>query len=173
MPSSHCSDTISLIGMPGAGKSTVGVLLAKLSGLRFVDTDLDIQVHAGATLQQIIDRSGHLHLREVEEQVLLQVPLSGAIISTGGSVVYSERIMQRLAEAGPVLYLRARLDTLERRIAAQPLRGIACEAGQGFAEVYAERTPLYQRYADAAVDVDAAPPEAIARDLLAAARSPR
>ena len=79
--------TISLTGMPGAGKSTVGVILAKLTGLRFVDTDLDIQVQEGLTLQQILDRRGHLYLRAVEEEVLLSIDLGGAIISTGGSVV--------------------------------------------------------------------------------------
>ena len=101
MASGPIPDTISLIGMPGAGKSTVGVILAKLAGLRFADTDLEIQLRAGATLQEILERDGHLHLRALEEQVLLALPLDGAIISTGGSVVYSEAIMRRLREAGP------------------------------------------------------------------------
>ncbi len=92
--------TISLIGMPGAGKSTVGVVLAKLCGLAFVDTDLAIQSHAGATLQDILEREGYLHLREIEEGILLGVALENAVIATGGSVVYSEVAMRRLRSAG-------------------------------------------------------------------------
>ena len=86
--------TISLIGMPGAGKSTVGVLLAKLAGLDFNDTDLAIQRHANATLQEIVDAQGYLALRAMEEDVLLTVPLAHSVIATGGSVAYSPTIMQ-------------------------------------------------------------------------------
>ncbi len=160
--------TISLIGMPGAGKSTVGVLLAKLSGLRFVDTDLDIQVRAGATLQEILDQHGYRHLRQLEEQVLLDVSLDHALISTGGSVVYSASTMRRLQAAGPVVYLQADLATLEQRIAGAPPRGIASDNAQGFAEVYAERTPLYEQYADFSVPVDKDNAETIATGILAA-----
>lgn len=158
--------TISLIGMPGAGKSTVGVILAKLTGLRFVDTDLDIQVREHATLQEIIEQHGYLHLRAVEEEVLLSIDLDQAIISTGGSVVYSEACMRRLQEAGPVVYLSADLATLERRVAVAPLRGIASDTGQSFAEVYAERTPLYRRYAGITVDATAGCAEVVAGDIL-------
>lgn len=152
MPESDLPGTISLIGMPGVGKSTVGVILAKLTGLRFADTDLDIQVREHATLQQILERHGFRHLRKVEEAVLLSIELEHAIISTGGSVVYSGDAMQRLRDAGPVVYLAADLATLEGRVAAAPLRGIASSAAQSYAQVYAERTPLYQRYADISVD---------------------
>ena len=158
--------TISLIGMPAAGKSTVGVLLAKLTGLRFTDTDLDIQVREGATLQEILERKGYLYLRQVEQQVLLDVSLTRAIISTGGSVVYSEPAMHRLQQAGPVVYLEADLATLEQRVAANPLRGIASDAKQGFAEVYAERTPLYRRYANFTVDATAGGAERVAGHIL-------
>lgn len=147
------ANTISLIGMPGAGKSTVGVLLAKLSGLRFVDTDLDIQVRAQATLQQILEREGYLHLRALEQEVLLTTDTDGAVIATGGSVVYSAAAMHRLQTAGPVVYLEADLATLRQRVAEAPLRGIASAAGQDFADVFAERTPLYRGYADLTVDV--------------------
>lgn len=158
--------TISLIGMPGAGKSTVGVILAKLTGLRFVDTDLDIQVREHATLQEIIEQHGYLHLRKVEEEVLLSIDLDQAIISTGGSVVYSEACMRRLQEAGPVVYLAADLATLEQRVAVAPLRGIASDTSQSFAEVYAERTPLYRRYACITVDATAGCAEVVANDIL-------
>lgn len=160
-------DTLSLIGMPGAGKSTVGVVLAKLTGLRFVDTDLDIQVREQATLQEILEQNGYHYLRQVEQDVLLAIPLEQAIISTGGSVVYSEPAMDRLAAAGPLVYLRTDLATLEQRVAAAPLRGIACAVDQSFAEVFAERTPLYQRHADITVDAGAGCADEVAAAILA------
>jgi shikimate kinase len=161
-------NTISLIGMPGAGKSTVGVLLAKLTGLRFVDTDLDIQVREGATLQEILERSGYQHLRRVEAEVLLDIALDQALISTGGSVVYSRQSMQRLQAAGPIVYLQAPLSLLQQRIARAPLRGIASDNQQSFAEVYAERTPLYEQYADCTVDAGGGCAEEVAAAALAA-----
>jgi shikimate kinase len=141
-------NTISLVGMPGAGKSTVGILLAKLTGLRFVDTDLDIQVREEATLQEILEQHDYRYLRQVEEDVLLNLRLDHALVSTGGSVVYSAPSMARLKSLGPVIYLKTELATLEERVAAAPLRGIASDGEQSFAQVYAERTPLYERYAD-------------------------
>ena len=159
---SKLPSSISLIGMPGAGKSTVGVILAKLTGLAFVDTDLAIQLHAGDTLQDILEREGYLHLRELEQSILLSLDLSHSVISTGGSVVYSPVVMQRLRAAGPVIYLRADLDTLERRVAAAPLRGIASSSAQSYADVYAERTPLYEQYADITVDATAGSADTVA-----------
>ena len=164
--STSLPDTISLIGMPGAGKSTVGVILAKLTGMRFVDTDLDIQVREDATLQQILERHGYQYLRNVEQQVLLETPLAHAIISTGGSVVYSETAMQRLGEAGPVVYLAADLASLERRLSAAPLLGIACDPAQGYPGVFAERTPLYRRHADITVDATAGTADEAAAAIL-------
>ena len=164
--------TISLIGMPAAGKSTIGVVLAKLSGLRFVDTDLNIQVEAGATLQQILDSKGYRYLRSFEEEVLLGIELEGAIIATGGSVVYSEAVMQKLTTAGPVVYLEADMATLQHRVAAAPMRGIACAVGQDFVDIFAERTPLYKRYADISVDATVGTPETVAMAILAALALP-
>ena len=158
--------TISLIGMPGAGKSTVGVILAKLTGLRFCDTDLDIQVREHATLQDILEQQGWQRLRAIEEQVLLAIDLERAIISTGGSVVYSSAAMARLRKAGPLVYLAADLQTLEQRVAKAPLRGIASSSAQSFAELYAERTPLYQRHADITVDATAGCAEEVATNIL-------
>ena len=144
--------TISLIGMPGAGKSTVGVILAKLLGRQFRDTDLEIQRRERATLHEILDRRGYQALRKIEEEVLLKIALEDAIISTGGSAVYSEASMQRLQEAGPVVYLKADLQTLAPRVAATPNRGIASSKERSFAEVYGERTPLYSQHATLTVD---------------------
>lgn len=159
-------DTISLIGMPGAGKSTVGVILAKLTGLRFADTDLDIQVREKATLQDILEQRGYRYLRSVEQEVLLDIPLGRTIISTGGSVVYSEPAMDRLRAAGPVVYLEVGLATLEQRVAAAPLRGIACDTRQSYGDVFAERTPLYRRYADLTVAADAGNADEVAAQIL-------
>lgn len=159
-------DSVILVGMPGAGKSTVGVLLAKILGLGFVDTDLDIQRRAGATLQEIVDAEGYLSLRAREEVVLLDAGLDSRVVATGGSVVYSEPGMARLCAAGTVVYLRAGIDTLARRIAANPLRGIASAPGDRFEDIFAERTPLYERVADCIVDVDQALPETIALDIV-------
>jgi len=158
--------TVSLIGMPGAGKSTVGVLLAKIMGLGFRDTDLDIQLHAGATLEAILDVQGYLGLRALEEQILLDIPLERSVISTGGSVVYSDAVMQRLASAGPVIYLQTDFETLAKRVAATPHRGIASSAGHSFADIHAERCPLYQRYADITIDTANAAAEDVARAVL-------
>jgi len=160
MTSRH--QTISLIGMPGAGKSTVGVILAKRTGLAFTDTDLAIQVREGEILQDIVDRVGNPRFREIEEEVLLEVPLDDAVVSTGGSVIYSDAVMQRLRAAGPVVYLAADLATLEARVAANPLRGIARGAGQSYADVYAERCPLYEQYASIIVDATAGNADAVA-----------
>jgi shikimate kinase len=163
--------TISLIGMPGAGKSTVGVILAKLTGLRFTDTDLDIQVRESATLQEILQRQDYRYLREVEQEVVLATALDRAIISTGGSVVYSESAMQRLKNAGAVVYLAAELAVLEQRVAAAPLRGIASEAQQSYADVFAERTPLYEHYADITVDAASGCADEVAAAILAQLRA--
>ncbi len=156
-------NTVSLIGMPGAGKSTIGILLAKLCGLRFTDSDLDIQLREGATLQEILEARGHKHLRSIEEEVLLTLPLSDAVVATGGSVVYSTAAMSRLQGAGPVVHLDVDLGTLERRVATAPERGIASDPGQSFADIYRERTPLYQQYADYTVSAAANNADTVAR----------
>jgi len=156
---------ISLIGMPGAGKSTVGVILAKLCGLGFCDTDIAIQQREGASLQEILEEHGNQGFRRIEQAVLLDVPLADAVVSTGGSVIFSEAVMDRLKAAGPVVYLRADLATLEQRILANPLRGIAREGTQTYADVYAERSPLYERYADVIVDAGAGSADEVAATI--------
>lgn len=139
---------IVLIGMPGSGKSTVGVILAKLTGRGFLDTDLLIQTAGGKTLQEIVDDSGYLELRRIEEEVLLGISCRSHVIATGGSAVYSARAMAHLAKEGVVVYLDADIATLEARVRDFGLRGLAKRAGQTFAELFAERTPLYRACAD-------------------------
>ncbi len=138
--------------MPGAGKSTVGVLLAKELGLDFVDSDLTIQVRSGATLQEILDQQGYQVLRQLEEDALLDLPLEQRLIATGGSAVYSEASMTRLSQAGPVVFIDVPLEVLMLRVDNEDQRGIARSPGQDFADVFDERMPLYRRYADLIIE---------------------
>lgn len=143
-----------LIGMPGAGKSTLGLLLAKNLAKDFVDTDLLIQLEQRKTLQDILHEQGYLSLREHEEKVLLNAHYPNHVIATGGSAVYSEAAMHHLKQFGPIVFLDVTIEALEQRIHNMNNRGIARPANQSFAEVYAERRPLYLRYADIVIDCD-------------------
>jgi shikimate kinase len=142
---------IILIGMPGAGKSTVGVVLAKTLGKKFIDTDLLIQQTEHRLLQQIIQADGIASFLAVEEQVVLRLTAANAVIATGGSVVYSPVAMARLKRSGTVVYLQLRLDELETRITNMSSRGIAIGPGQQLSDLYRERMPLYESYADLTV----------------------
>ncbi|MBT5388032.1 MAG: shikimate kinase [Porticoccaceae bacterium] len=144
--------SIVLIGMPGAGKSTLGILLAKTLGLAFGDTDLSIQVQQSKTLQQISDDEGYLALRHYEEQVLLSETLTDRVIATGGSAVYSEPGMLRLKEQALVVFLDVCLEELEKRVNDFATRGIARRPDQSFAELFTERRALYNRYADIVIE---------------------
>lgn len=143
---------IVLIGMPGSGKSTVGVLLAKRLGLGFVDTDLLIQEQAGRTLQDIVDNDGYQALRRIEEQVLLGMAVHGKVISTGGSAVYSDRAMAHLKTGGVAVFLDIPLDLVIERIGDHSARGISRRPDQGLEELFEERLALYQRHADVVID---------------------
>lgn len=134
--------------MPGAGKSTIGVQLAKALGLDFVDTDLLIQTQEKHCLQDILDSEGYLALRAIEEQVLLDLSLENTLIATGGSAIYSDQAMKHLQSLGTIVFLEVSLDSLRKRVDNEGSRGIARPEGQSFEEVFAERTPLYQQYAD-------------------------
>lgn len=143
----HNSNII-LIGMPGAGKSTAGVILAKRIGFGFIDTDLLIQQREHCRLQQIIDARGLNYFRSVEEQVLLELAAHRSVIATGGSVIYCPRGLQALRALGPLIYLQTPLTALEERIADMGQRGLVMNPGQTYAELYRKRTPLYQQTAD-------------------------
>ena len=156
---------VSLIGMPGSGKSTVGAALAKRLGLELVDADGLIEAQENQTLQQIMDGKGNAIFREIEEQVLTSMPLFPSVISTGGSVVYSEKIMARLGAASTVVYLRARLDTIEHRVSLAPHRGIASNNDQSLRDLYEERVPLYERHGGSVTDCDRATPEETAETI--------
>ena len=141
-----------LIGMPGAGKSTLGILLAKSLAKDFVDTDLLIQLEHRKTLQDILEEQGYQALRDAEERVLLNAHYPNHIIATGGSAVYSAAGLQHLKHFGPIIFLDVDIETLEERIHNMNSRGIARPADQTFADVYAERRPLYLQYADIVID---------------------
>jgi shikimate kinase len=143
---------IVLIGMPGAGKSTVGVLLAKFLSKRFVDTDLLIQNRHHMRLQDILDKYGYLKLREFEEREILQTRLDNSVIATGGSAVYSEPAMIHLNTAGRIIYLKNDVATLLKRINDLETRGIAGSKDKSFTDLFCEREILYNKYAEITID---------------------
>ncbi len=144
---------IILIGMPGCGKSTVGVILAKTLGMHFVDTDLIIQRQRHERLQQLIERYGIKRFEEMEEEALLSVTeTEDTVIATGGSAVFCERGMKYLKETGICVYLEVPCDELKRRLSNIKTRGIAAEKGMTIDDIFAERSPLYEKYADLSVD---------------------
>lgn len=138
--------------MPGSGKSTVGVLLAKALGYSFLDVDLVIQRREGALLQQILDRRGTQAFLDAEEEAVCSVDCRRTVIAPGGSAVCRERGARHLKSLGPVVYLRVPLEELHQRIQNLDSRGIAMEPGQTLDDVMALRAPLYERYADLVVD---------------------
>lgn len=143
---------ITLIGMPGSGKSTVGVLLAKALGFGFLDTDLVIQQQEGALLQDILDRRGVPYFLDAEERAVCSVQRDHHVIAPGGSVVCRENAIAHLKAMGPVIYLRVPLEELKRRIHNLDSRGIALEPGQTLDDILTIRAPLYETYADYIVD---------------------
>ncbi len=145
---------IILIGMPGSGKSTVGVLLAKQTGRLFVDTDLLIQSTEGRTLQDIVDRDGYLELRRIEEKILLGLSCRNHVVATGGSAVYSAAAMEHLKSGGVVVFLDAAPATLEARVRDFGTRGLAKKPDQTFQQLFDERLPLYRAYAEITITCD-------------------
>lgn len=145
-------NNIVLIGMPGSGKSTAGVLLAKTLGFGFVDTDLLIQQREGALLQEILERRGLEAFLDAEEAAVRSVACTRCVIAPGGSAVCRPGAIGRLLELGRVVYLRLPLEVLETRIQNITTRGIAMAPGETLGDVYARRAPLYERYAQATVD---------------------
>ena len=150
---------IVLIGMPGVGKSSVGVILAKELGCNFVDTDLLIQERESLLLREIIGRDGLDGFLAIEEDVCSGFEAENTVIATGGSVVYSEKAMQHLGSIGTIVYLQLPYNELEKRLGDLHNRGVVLREGQTLETLYAERTPLYERYADVTVDETGLDPE--------------
>lgn len=147
-------NNIILIGMPGAGKSTLGVVLAKIFGMRFLDSDLLIQEREGMLLCELIEREGLDGFLAIEGEVNAGIEAKNTVIATGGSAVYSARAMEHLKEIGTVVYLRLPLKEIRERVGDAKQRGIAMRPDQSFAQLYEERLPLYEKYADIVFDVE-------------------
>lgn len=146
---------IILIGMPAAGKSTVGVLLAKSLGYRFLDTDILIQEKTGRLLHEIIKADGLDRFLQIESDVLSAIDTEKSVIATGGSAIYSEAAMAHLRRIGHVIYLKISLAALTARLGDYVNRGVVLRPGMTLADLYLERAVLYERYADATVDEEA------------------
>jgi shikimate kinase len=164
----NSKSNVVLIGMPGSGKSTIGVLLAKRTARNFVDTDVLIQARESRPLQEIVDSQGYLALRDVEEAVLLSLDFDHYVIATGGSAVYSEAGMEHLKESSQVVFLDVSLQTLLNRVTDMETRGIAKRPDQSFADLFEERCALYRRYADITIACDALGHEAVCNAVITA-----
>ena len=165
MGQSH-RDSLILVGMPGAGKSTVGLLLAKELVKEFVDTDLLIQRRADMSLQDIIQERGYQRLRQLEEEVLLEATFPNHVVATGGSVVYSDPGMRHLSRFGRVVFLDVPLEVLKTRLHNYASRGIACPPEQSLEELFEERRALYERYADLVVSCNNKPQHQVMEDII-------
>ena len=145
-------DTIILIGMPGAGKSTLGVLLAKTLGMTFLDTDLVIQQQAGGLLRDLIADRGIEGFLDLEGEVCSHLQVHRTVVATGGSVVYRPQAMAHLRKIGTVVYLKLGYRPLARRLGSLKRRGVVLRPGQTLRMLYQERVPLYEKYAHITVD---------------------
>ena len=143
-----------LIGMPGCGKSTVGVVLAKALGLDFIDSDLVIQREMGAKLSQLIDQHGDEGFRAIENRINANLTATDSVIATGGSVVYGEEAMRHLKEIGTVIYLKLSCEAIEDRLGDLHARGVTIRPGWTLRDLYNERVPLYEKWADITVDCE-------------------
>lgn len=143
---------ITLIGMPGVGKSTIGVVLAKVLGYQFLDSDLLIQKQEGRKLHQIISQEGNEGFKIIENRVNASIQAEETVIATGGSVIYCPEAMEHLKSIGTVVYLKLSLEPLSKRLGNLKGRGVLLKEGQTLEDLYRERTPLYEKYADLVID---------------------
>jgi shikimate kinase len=150
---------IILIGMPGSGKSTIGVLLAKKLSMQFIDTDILIQVNEGRSLQSIVDEKGYMELRSIEECHLTSMVFENHVIATGGSAAYSKRAMIHLKRDGIIVFLNVTIPALLKRVHNFETRGLAKRMDQTIEDLFNERFPLYLNYADIIIDSSDMDPE--------------
>ena len=158
--------------MPGAGKSTLGIVLAKILNLNFIDADLVIQNQCDKTLQKIIDAMGPEGFIKVENEILCEIVAENSVIATGGSAVYSDDAMKHLASMGTIVYLKISYEQLKQRLHDLEERGVVLKGGisMSLRELYDERLPLYEHYAQVTVDIDDLSITAAARKVAAALR---
>lgn len=157
---------ISLIGMPAAGKSTVGVILAKYMNMNFIDTDILIQSNTGKKLSEIIEKRGMAEFCNIEEEIVSGIKAENSIIATGGSVVYGERGMAHLQKIGDIIYLETSLSAVEKRISGLEERGVVHKSGQSINDLYYERVPLYKKWCDFCVDTSTGKPEDVIGEII-------
>ena len=170
--SHNAADNIVLIGMPGAGKSTLGVVLAKILNYDFLDADLVIQNKHGKTLQTLINEHGPQGFLDVENQDLQEINVHRTIVATGGSAVYSDQAMEHLRSIGAVVYLQISYKELANRLGDLQERGVVMKGGMGMslADLYEERLPLYEKWAEITVDVEKTSITQAAKKVVAALR---
>jgi shikimate kinase len=147
-----CKDNIILIGMPGVGKSTVGVVLAKIEGYHFIDADIVIQQQERRLLKDIIASEGVEGFIDIENRINTSIECGNAVIATGGSVVYGKEAMEHYKEIGTIVYLKVGYRELKGRLGNIKNRGVVLKEGQNLETLYEERCPLYEKYADVIVD---------------------
>ncbi len=152
-------NNVILIGMPGAGKSTIGVILAKVLGYQYIDTDLLIQEQEKCLLRDIISKEGLDGFLEIEGRVNSDINTENAVISTGGSVIYSQKAMEHLRNIGTVVYIKLSYMTIEGRLGNIKKRGVVLREGQNLESLYNERCPLYEKYAHIVIDGEGLGPE--------------
>lgn len=145
-------NNITLIGMPGAGKSTLGVVLAKILGYQFLDSDLLIQKEEKRRLSEIIEKEGIEGFISIENRVNASIKAEETVIATGGSVVYCEDAMKHLKSIGKIVYLKLSFEAVSKRLGDLKGRGVVLKENQTLKDLYAERVPLYEKYADLVVD---------------------
>lgn len=145
-------DNIVLIGMPGCGKSTIGVVLAKMLGYKFIDSDLLIQEEENRLLSEILEEDGHEVFNEIENRVNSAIKSSKTVIATGGSVVYGVGAMEHLRSIGVIVYIKLPYEEIDKRLGNLFERGISMKEDQSLKDIYEERIPLYEAYADIIVD---------------------
>lgn len=156
---------IVLIGMPGAGKSTVGVVLAKRLGCRFLDSDLVIQERFGKLLHELIEENGVEGFWKIENDVNASLKTEGTVIATGGSVIYGREAMEHLRQIGRVVYLKLPYEEVAERLGDLNARGVTLLPGQTLKDLYEERVPLYEKYAHVTIDCNGKPLREIAAEL--------
>ncbi len=160
------NNNIILIGMPGAGKSTMGVILAKVMGYRFLDADLLIQEQEKRLLREIIEQEGQEGFIEVENRVNASICTENTIIATGGSVIYGAEAMKHLRSIGTVIYIRLSYQTVSERLGNIRQRGVVLKEGQTLYSLYQERCPLYQKYAHLTIDAEGMDTEQLMETIL-------
>ncbi len=157
--------------MPGSGKSTCGVVAAKMLLKNFFDTDLLIQNIEGISLQNIIDTKGNDYFEQAEERAILELDIQGTVIATGGSVIYSDKAMQHLKKLGKIIYLHIDYESMCQRLGNLSTRGVVMKNGETLLDMYNERLPLYDRWADVTIDCNNSGVEQTALNIAEAAKN--